>query len=83
MPAILKQYFDSVFTYGEKGDKLAGKNFVSSITIGAPAQDYQAHFRVYELYKNLEQTAYYTQMHYLDPVCFHGTSPVLFRKEEI
>lgn len=91
MPAILKQYFDSVFTYGfaygEKGDKLKGKNFVPGITVGAPAQDYRAdgkaHFRICELCKNLKQTAYYTQTHYLDPICFHSTSPVLFRKKEI
>ena len=55
MPAILKQYFDCVptygFAYGTGGDKLKGKNFVPSITIGAPEQDYradgEAHFRVY------------------------------------
>ena len=66
MPAILKQYFDSVFTYGfaygTGGDKLKGKNFVASITVGSPEQDYradgEAHFRVYEFCKNLEQTAY-------------------------
>ena len=46
MPAILKQYFDCVltygFAYGTGGDKLKGKNFVPSITIGAPEQDYRA-----------------------------------------
>ncbi len=91
MPAILKQYFDSVltygFAYGQGGDKLKGKNFVPSITIGAPEQDYRAdgnaHFRVYELCKNLEQTAYYTQMHYIDPFYFHGASPVLYTEQEI
>lgn len=91
MPAILKQYFDSVFTYGfaygTGGDKLKGKNFVPSITIGAPEQDYradgEAHFRVFELTKNLEQTAYYTQMNYIDPFYFHGTSPALYSDAEI
>ena len=91
MPAILKQYFDSVltygFAYGTGGDRLKGKNFVPSITVGAPERDYradgEAHFRVLELCKPLEQTAYYTQMRYIDPFYFHGTSPTLYGKEEI
>ena len=91
MPAILKQYFDCVltygFAYGTSGDKLRGKNFIASITIGAPAEDYRAdgaaHFRVQELCKNLEQTAYYTQMHYIDLFYFHGTSPALYGADEI
>ena len=82
MPAILKQWFDVVFeyqfAYGSQGDKLKGKNFLPSFTIGAPADQYCAmgdhHFRVYEFCKNLEQTAYYAQMNYCDPIYFHGTS---------
>ncbi|GET26006.1 NAD(P)H-dependent oxidoreductase [Prolixibacter sp. NT017] len=82
MPAILKHWFDIVFeyqfAYGSKGDKLKGKNFVPSFTVGAPEQGYQTlaehHFRVYEFCKNLEQTAYYAQMNYIDPIYFHGTS---------
>lgn len=91
MPAVLKQYFDSVlthgFAYGSGGDQLKGKYFVPSITIGAPEQDYRAdgtaHFRVHELCKNMEQTAYYTQMRYIDPFYFHDASPVLYTAEEI
>ena len=91
MPAILKQYFDSVltygFAYGTGGDKLKGKNFVPSLTIGSPEEDYRAvgtaHFRVYEFCKNLEQTAYYTQMNYIDPFYFPGTSPALYSREQI
>ena len=91
MPAILKQYFDSVltygFAYGTGGDHLKGKNFVPSITVGAPERDYradgEAHFRILELCKPLEQTAYYTQMRYIDPFYFHGTSPALYGREEI
>ena len=41
------------------------------------------HFRVYEFCKNLEQTAYYTQMNYIDPFYFHGTSPALYSTDEI
>ena len=40
MPAVLKQYFDLVFTYGfaygTGGDRLRGRNFVPSFTVGAP-----------------------------------------------
>lgn len=91
MPAILKQYFDSVlthgFAYGKDTHLLEGKLFIPSITIGAPKEDYRAngdaHFRVNEFCKNLEQTAYYTKMIYIDPLYFHGTSPVLFTQQEI
>jgi putative NADPH-quinone reductase len=84
MPAILKLWFDSVFeyqfAYGAKGNKLKDKNFVPSFTVGAPENEYTTlgnhHFRVHEFCKNLEQTAYYAQMKYIDPIFFHGTSIV-------
>lgn len=82
MPAILKHWFDVVFTYqfayGSKGNQLKGKNFIPSFTVGAPESEYHTlgehHFRIYEFCKNLEQTAYYTQMNYAEPFYFHGTS---------
>ncbi|WP_342644822.1 NAD(P)H-dependent oxidoreductase [Mucilaginibacter sp. CSA2-8R] len=82
MPAILKLWFDTVFTYqfayGSKGDKLKGKNFIPSFTVGAPESEYTTlgnhHFRVGEFTKSMEQTAYYAQMNYIDPIYFHGTS---------
>lgn len=82
MPAILKLWFDMVleyqFAYGSKGDKLKGKNFIPSFTVGAPESEYHTlgehHFKVYEFCKNLEQTAYYTQMNFVEPFYFHGTS---------
>lgn len=92
MPAILKQWFDVVleygFAYGSTGDKLKGKNFIPSFTVGAPEKDYKAlgehHFKVNEFCKNIEQTAYYTQMNYIDPIYFHETSVNSgFTKEEI
>jgi len=84
MPAILKLWFDTVFeyqfAYGSKGDKLKDKSFVPSFTIGAPECEYNTlgdhHFRVHEFCKNLEQTAYYSKMKYVDPIYFHGTSVV-------
>ena len=90
MPAILKQWFDLVleyqFAYGSKGDKLKGKNFLPSFTVGAPEKGYSTleehHFRIYEYCKNLEQTAYYTQMNYIEPIYFHGTSLVAGYTEE-
>lgn len=82
MPAVLKHWFDVVFeyqfAYGSKGDKLKGKNFIPSFTVGAPESEYHTlgehHFRVYEFCKNLEQTAYFAQMNYIEPFYFHGTS---------
>lgn len=78
MPAILKHWFDVVFAYqfayGSQGNKLKGKNFIPSFTVGGPATQYHTlgehHFRVYEFCKNLEQTAYYAQMNYIDPFYF-------------
>lgn len=92
MPAILKHWFDLVFTYqfayGTKGDKLKGKNFIPSFTVGAPESEYHAlgehHFRIHEFCKNLEQTAYYTGMNYVEPFYFHGTSVNAgYREEDI
>ena len=92
MPAILKAWFDIVFeyqfAYGSQGDKLKNKNFLPSFTVGAPQEGYRAlgehHFRVYEFCKNLEQTAYYTQMKYIDPIYFHGTSATAgYTKQDI
>lgn len=82
IPSMLKQWFDIVFehqfAYGSKGDKLKGKNFIPSFTVGSPETAYRAlgkhHFRIYEFCKNIEQTAYYAQMNYVEPIYFHGTS---------
>ncbi|EJL73599.1 NAD(P)H-dependent oxidoreductase [Chryseobacterium populi] len=82
MPAILKHWFDVVFeyqfAYGSQGNKLKGKNFVPSFTVGGPETEYHTlgehHFRVHEFCKNLEQTAYFAQMNYIEPFYFHGTS---------
>lgn len=82
MPAILKHWFDTVFeyqfAYGAEGNKLKGKNFIPSFTVGAPEAEYRTlgehHFRVDEFCRSLEQTAYYAQMNYINPVYFHGTS---------
>ncbi|NTE01117.1 NAD(P)H-dependent oxidoreductase [Agrobacterium tumefaciens] len=92
IPAILKQWFDVVFeyqfAYGSKGNKLKGKNFIPSFTVGAPENGYRTlaehHFRINEFCKNIEQTAYYAQMNYIEPIYFHGTSLAAgFTKEDV
>lgn len=80
--AILKHYFDEVleyqFAYGSKGDKLKGKNFLLSLTTGARQEEYKItgkhHLRMYEFCKNIEQTAYYAQMNYIEPIYLHSMS---------
>lgn len=80
MPAILKQWFDDVFcfnfAFGPEGDKLKGKNFVLSFTVGGPADSYSPlgynHFKVEDFTKPMEQTAYLAQMNYLPPVYQNG-----------
>lgn len=80
MPAILKHWFDMVFNfnfaYGPEGDKLKSKNFQLSFTIGGPADSYSPlgynHFRIEELTKPMEQTAYLAQMNFLPPVYEYG-----------
>ncbi|WP_029270491.1 NAD(P)H-dependent oxidoreductase [Flavobacterium sp. KJJ] len=84
MPGILKQWFDVVFehqfAYGSKGDKLKGKKLLASVTVGSVEQEYKPlgkhNFRITEFFKNIEQTAYFVQMNFLDPMFFHGTSVV-------
>ncbi|NOU58276.1 NAD(P)H-dependent oxidoreductase [Marinifilum caeruleilacunae] len=80
MPAILKVWFDEVFNfnfaYGPEGDKLKGKNFMLSFTIGGPDDAYSPlgynHFRIPDFLKPMEQSAYLAQMNYLEPVYEHG-----------
>ncbi|GAA3755303.1 NAD(P)H-dependent oxidoreductase [Flavobacterium ginsengiterrae] len=90
MPAILKQWFDMVYTYqfayGSKGDKLKGKKALVSITVGGVEADYKTYgkhnFRISEFFKNVEQTAYFAKMEFLNPRFFHGTSTVDGFKED-
>lgn len=80
MPAILKQWFDYVFNFnfafGPEGDKLKGKNFLLSFTVGGPNDSYSPlgynHFRISDFVKPMEQTAYLAQMNYLEPIYEHG-----------
>lgn len=80
--AILKHYFDEVFeygfAYGSEGDKLKGKDFLLMLTTGAKQEEYNIkgkhHLRMYEFCKNIEQTAYYADMNYIEPISLHGMS---------
>ncbi len=80
MPAILKHWFDVVFkyqfAYGSEGDKLKGKSFQISFTIGGPIESYKSTgyntFEISEFLKNLEQTANLAQMKYLAPIYTHS-----------
>ncbi|WP_407483582.1 NAD(P)H-dependent oxidoreductase [Elizabethkingia meningoseptica] len=92
VPAILKQWYDVVleygFAYGSTGDKLKGKNFVLSFTVGSSEKEYSVlgehHFRIHEFCKSFEQIAYYTKMNYVEPFYFYGTSlNAGYSKEEI
>ncbi len=79
-PALLKKWLDDVFSYdfayGSKGDKLKGKDFILSFTIGGPAESYTPHgynhFPIAELIKPLQQTAYLAGMNFIEPVHTHN-----------
>ncbi|MCT4616770.1 MAG: NAD(P)H-dependent oxidoreductase [Candidatus Gracilibacteria bacterium] len=80
MTGILKKWFDDVFTYGfaygSTGDKLKGKHFIVSTTVGGWEHSYTPlsfnHFPMAELLKPLEQTAYLAQMKWEKPIATHS-----------
>ncbi|UUF12442.1 MULTISPECIES: NAD(P)H-dependent oxidoreductase [Flavobacterium] len=71
-PAALKQWIDKVltfgFAYGAGGDKLKGKHFLLSVTLGGPTESYTPlgynKFTLDEFIKPIQQTAYLTEMIY-------------------
>jgi putative NADPH-quinone reductase len=76
VPAIMKQWMDLVFAhgfaFGTGGDKLNGKHFILSFTVGGNKESYTPlgynHFRIEEFLKPFEQAAYLTGMHYETPI---------------
>jgi glutathione-regulated potassium-efflux system ancillary protein KefG len=80
VPGILKEWLDQVFTYGfaygSGGDKLKGKEFVVSTTIGGPAEAYRSggsnNFTIEELLAPLRQTANLSGMRWSAPITSHG-----------
>lgn len=79
VPALLKQWLDKVltfnFAYGPEGDKLKGKQFLLSVTVGGPQEAYQPlgynHFTIEQLLRPLQQTAYLAGMIFQPPLISH------------
>jgi putative NADPH-quinone reductase len=79
-PAFLKQWVDTVFSYGwafgPGGDKMAGKEFGLAYSTGGRGEGYQAggqnRFSMSELTKWLEATALYIKASFLPSVALHG-----------
>ena len=80
VPGILKEWLDQVFTYGfaygSAGDKLKGKQFLVSTTIGGPEDAYREggnnNYSINDLLKPLHQTANLSGMHYNTPIISHN-----------
>ncbi len=80
VPGILKEWLDKVFlygfAYGSTGDKLKGKEFLISTTIGGPVDAYQEggynNFTIQELLRPLEQTANLAGMKFHRPLITHN-----------
>jgi glutathione-regulated potassium-efflux system ancillary protein KefG len=78
-PAILKKWIDDVFlpgfAYARGGDKLAGKEFLLSVSVGAPTEGYRAggfnNYTMDELLRPFQQTANYVKARYVPPFLFH------------
>ncbi|MBF0327525.1 MAG: NAD(P)H-dependent oxidoreductase [Nitrospirae bacterium] len=92
VPGILKEWLDQVFTYGfaygSTGDKLKGKQFLVSTTVGGPAESYKEggynNFTINELLKPLQQTANLSGMKYNPPIISHNMIyiPDVYNKKE-
>lgn len=64
------------WAYGAGGNALVGKEWLSLISTGGPADSYQAggynRFSMSEFLKPLQQTAHLLQTTFLPPFIFHG-----------
>jgi putative NADPH-quinone reductase len=75
-PAILKKYLDDVmtwgFAYGTAGDKLKGKHFLQSITLGGSKESFTPlgynRFSIEDILKPIQQSVYHIQMVYDPPL---------------
>ncbi|ALR29648.1 hypothetical protein ATE47_03500 [Chryseobacterium sp. IHB B 17019] len=75
-PSILKKYFDDVmtwgFAYGTGGDKLKGKHFLQSITLGGSKESFTPlgynRFSIEDILKPMQQSIYHIQMIYNQPL---------------
>ncbi|KLU15754.1 MULTISPECIES: NAD(P)H-dependent oxidoreductase [Xenorhabdus] len=83
MPAILKIWFDQVFTYqfayGSKGNKLKNKRLLPSLTIGQPEKNFKQDnnpFLIDSFLKSIKKSAEYSQMKYIEPVILYDIATV-------
>lgn len=89
VPPLMKKWFDDVLTYawayGPGGNALHGKEWVSAISTGGPAESYQAggynNYSMSELLKPLQQTANLIGAKFLPPFLLQGA--VQATKEQI
>ena len=80
VPPLMKKWFDDVLTYawayGPGGTALQGKEWVSAISTGGPAESYQAggynNYSMSELLKPLQQTANLIGAKFLPFFLFQG-----------
>lgn len=80
MPALLKLWLDEVlesgFAYGPGGDKLKGKKFLLSLTVGGPKSSYCAESynkcSVDDLLGPWKQTVGLCEMQWLEPLVVYG-----------
>jgi glutathione-regulated potassium-efflux system ancillary protein KefG len=92
VPGMLKEWLDQVFTYGfaygSTGDKLKGKQFLVSTTVGGPEDAYREggynNYTIDELLKPLRQTANLSGMRYQTPIVSHNMIyiPGVYNKKE-
>jgi putative NADPH-quinone reductase len=92
VPGILKEWLDQVFTYGfaygSAGDKLKGKQFLVSTTVGGPEDAYREggynNYSIDDLLKPLRQTANLSGMRYNTPIVSHNMIyiPDVYNKKE-
>lgn len=80
IPASLKNWIDSVFSYGfafgSTGDKLKGKDLQVSATIGGAEDTYspegQNKYTIDTLFTHFKAIAHLTGLNYLQPINSHG-----------
>ena len=80
VPPLMKKWLDDVLTYGwaygPGGNALHGKEWVSAISTGGPAESYQAggynNYSMSELLKPLQQTANLIGAKFLPPFLLQG-----------
>lgn len=92
-PSLLKEYIDAVFAfnwaYGPLGNKLEGKKFIISTTVGAAEEFYQPgggnNFYMAQLLSPFEQTALKTRMIWQKPILAYGSVyiPDIYQSKKI